>query len=964
MLVYDRTGSGDVDNPQAFQFTQYSPGATSDMEALADVFDTNDDGRLDASDDQWSKFKVQVTGSTGTQVLKTMDELGITEILLTADDNGQMFSDGSQILGSATFVRNGVARAAADTVLAYDTEDDSVQRSSTKLADGSTLVGVKAYGVDGTLSKHTLTTLSADGLTRTIEQDLDADGLFEQKQTQVTVKSADGSRTVTQSNYDAADTLTSRTVTTRSADGKDTWIKTDSDGNGKNDRVEHRLTTGGTTVTIDTLAPDGTTLIDRTLIVATRLTASGHKKTVRSDINGDGTYEVTQTDETVVNADGSEVETIATVAGTSNTLVSRTEITTLKDKSRTTANIDSDGDGTVDLTRVTSLITNDQTGTKTSELVSTANGTRIGRTVTTIQNGGLTRTEQSYLDMNGGLDDGADRITRDQTVVQSNGTSTRTISVFSGDDTTQLSREVTTWSADGRTRAITTDANGDNQPERTENITITSDGGRKDVVSLYAGNTLTSCVTTVTSADGKSSTVTSAFNVAGTIDQTQTVTTITNASGTVATTVATYDGAGTASSDLRNKTVSLSSADGLSTTTRWDRDGNGTFDGSQTDTVAQTDDGGRKRTVEVLNANGTLRSATVSTVSADRLISRTSEDLNGDRLIDRDTRRTTQPDGEVVTKFINYNINRKVQDISTVTTSADGLTVDSSWDVNGDGVDDSSRIESKVHGADGSITQSVKAFEGTTFTQSSVVTTTGNGLKTTTKQNLDGDIATNGIDVTDVTIVDETELLANGSTRRTITNTGNRVLEAQTSVIETRGDGLSTTTKVDVDGDGTFERKTTDVTTINANGDTTRSVTVENDAATPALISRETTTIDAHGAITVLRDIDGDGDTEQKITTSRTANGITRVIATDHDENGAQKDKALTDISADGLSITTRWFQGPDNTIDRTQTDVTVRADDASTTRTLTSFKAANVKTAQVVIWRNADGLNDTTKWE
>ncbi|MFG1477012.1 hypothetical protein, partial [Xanthobacter agilis] len=44
VLVYDRTGSGDVDNPKAFQFTQYSPGAESDMEALADVFDTNGDG--------------------------------------------------------------------------------------------------------------------------------------------------------------------------------------------------------------------------------------------------------------------------------------------------------------------------------------------------------------------------------------------------------------------------------------------------------------------------------------------------------------------------------------------------------------------------------------------------------------------------------------------------------------------------------------------------------------------------------------------------------------------------------------------------------------------------------------------------------------------------------------------------------------------------------------------------------
>ncbi|MDQ0507333.1 hypothetical protein [Xanthobacter agilis] len=114
VLVYDRTGSGDVDNPKAFQFTQYSPGAESDMEALADVFDTNGDGKLSAADDEWSKFKVLFTNSAGAKSLKTLAELGITEISVTPDDNEQSFSDGSQILGSATFVRNGKTQAAAD----------------------------------------------------------------------------------------------------------------------------------------------------------------------------------------------------------------------------------------------------------------------------------------------------------------------------------------------------------------------------------------------------------------------------------------------------------------------------------------------------------------------------------------------------------------------------------------------------------------------------------------------------------------------------------------------------------------------------------------------------------------------------------------------------------------------------------------------------------------------------------
>jgi hypothetical protein len=50
VLFFDPTGTGQLTQANQINFTDWDPGATTDMQALLDVFDTNHDGSLDAGD--------------------------------------------------------------------------------------------------------------------------------------------------------------------------------------------------------------------------------------------------------------------------------------------------------------------------------------------------------------------------------------------------------------------------------------------------------------------------------------------------------------------------------------------------------------------------------------------------------------------------------------------------------------------------------------------------------------------------------------------------------------------------------------------------------------------------------------------------------------------------------------------------------------------------------------------------
>jgi hypothetical protein len=77
VLAFDADGDGQITQRNEVVFTDWDPAAANDMQALANVFDTNHDGRLDAGDAQFANFRVIVTNADGTATLETLAQAGI-----------------------------------------------------------------------------------------------------------------------------------------------------------------------------------------------------------------------------------------------------------------------------------------------------------------------------------------------------------------------------------------------------------------------------------------------------------------------------------------------------------------------------------------------------------------------------------------------------------------------------------------------------------------------------------------------------------------------------------------------------------------------------------------------------------------------------------------------------------------------------------------------------------------------
>ena len=231
MLVYDPSG-GPVTEASQVNFTLWDPSATTDMQALKNVFDSNHDGVLDAGDAQWSGFRILVTNADGTQTLETLAEAGVTSINLNASAYRQVLPDGSSIGGETTFTRtDGTTGTAATVTFAYGGADYNVQQTVTQNPNGSTTVTNTAYNPDGSLAETVSSTISADGLSKTIVT-TDANGIVLRTQTDNTVAIPGGGTTETLTDVNGSGVVQDRTVTTTSADGLTVTIGRDPNGAG------------------------------------------------------------------------------------------------------------------------------------------------------------------------------------------------------------------------------------------------------------------------------------------------------------------------------------------------------------------------------------------------------------------------------------------------------------------------------------------------------------------------------------------------------------------------------------------------------------------------------------------------------------------------------------------------------------------------------------------------------------
>src|SRR5262249_5535526 len=377
---------------------------------------------------------------------------------------------------------------------------------------------VSLFHADGSLKRRAVTTTSADGLTVAKQVDLNGDGVFDGTRTTATVNNADGSVTTAQTDQSGNGTLIDRAVATTSADGRSTDTQTDLNGDGTIDITRNDVLV---------INPDGSraeTITDRSasgslLLQSVRTTSADRKTiTITQDGNGDGAIDRQET--IVMQANGAVVDTVSHL-NPNGSLLDRTVTTTSANGLSATTQFDANGDGVFDLTRTDVTVLNAD-GSRTRTMTETnANASVRDGMVTTVSATGLSSTVKT--DLNG---DGVfDLITVSNTVLNSDGSTTQTVQDKNANNTLR-DQIVTTTGANGLSTTWQTDLNGDGTVDRvlTDVITLNADGSRTETVTETNGTGgLRAKTITTASADGRSLTVTHDSNGDGHLDDTRTI---------------------------------------------------------------------------------------------------------------------------------------------------------------------------------------------------------------------------------------------------------------------------------------------------------------------------------------------------------------------------------------------------------------------------------------------------------
>lgn len=108
ILSIDLNGSGTIDEASEFVFAGETQAEDTDLEALAELYDSNDDGVLNAEDEAWEDFRVwqdwNGDGQSQEGEVSTLEELNITEVGLVSDGIEEEIA-GNTVHGRATFTR-------------------------------------------------------------------------------------------------------------------------------------------------------------------------------------------------------------------------------------------------------------------------------------------------------------------------------------------------------------------------------------------------------------------------------------------------------------------------------------------------------------------------------------------------------------------------------------------------------------------------------------------------------------------------------------------------------------------------------------------------------------------------------------------------------------------------------------------------------------------------------------------
>jgi Ca2+-binding RTX toxin-like protein len=906
VLFFDPDGRNAITEERQYVFTAWNPTASGDLEALRSIWDTNGDGKLTAADAEFAKFKVLVTNADGSTTVMTLAQLGITEINLTADATNIVLPDGSAITGQTTFTRsNGTTGTVANTTLVREVGGHRVVEVTSTDAAGNRVVVSTAYDADGSVAFTVKSVTNPAGTLVTNSYDDNGDGVVDRIQVITKVTNGDGSKTETLVNKVGADAATAitvnRTVTTVSADGKVVTIERDSEGGGWFDQREVRTTNadGSRTTVISDLAQSGAVIKSSSETVS----VNGRTRAEGVDADGNGTTDTTTT------------HTI-TVAGNN----SRTEVTTV-----------ANGDGSL----------------------------RAGETEM-VSSDGRVRTVVSDLDGDGDTD----RTDEMAITVAVGGTTTSVATVKNGDGSVRSSSSVV-QSADALVKTKTSDVDGDGDTDVTvaDAVVISADGSRVTTMTLTNTDGSVRGLQKVTlGADKVTSETWVDQNQDGVFQATDLVKSVTVDAGTLARTATIWDR--NADGTVQSKTVSVTSADGLSTTTTIDADGDGDTDTTVSD-VTVYNAGVATRTVQTTNQNGSLRSREVTTTSADGLTVTRDVDIDGNGTTDGRTvdARLLGSDGSVTRTVSEYAGNGTTLTGRSVTVeSADRRVMTVTTDRNGDGFTD--RVSSSIEASDGSKTITETAFlPNGTVSSRSVSTVSANGLVATTAVNADGKYTA------ETWQTDTTVLGADGSRTRTVdVKNGHEEIDSPQSnrtlaVNTVSDDGLVVTSQTDANGDGVFERTSSSVTVLNANGSVTKTDQVL--AANAAVLSRAQSTVSDDGLVTIQKsDADGDGDFDLTTTQTTTLldDGGSRVSTELRDAANALRNKTTSTTSDDGRSVTVAVDVNGDGQTDRMTTRIV--ADDGMVTEASSNLSATGNLQSITSSSVSDDGLISRTDWD
>lgn len=919
-----------------------------------------------------------LNGAVLRKIETTSSADGLTEIVRTDSTGSGTYelveTESTVVAGNGTRTKTTEARSANNTLISKEVETTSAdgRTKTTQIDDngngqfetriesvvttdvaGATVTTVTTYNADNTVRGSSVTTKSANGLSTVEATDLDGKGATDITSSDVTVVAGDGTRTQTVQDTANNGTLLGKTVRVTSADAKSITITNDANGDGATDSTKTILVdiAGATTATTSLFNANGT-LKSRLL---EQSDAAGLSITTKSDLNGDGTYDLTVTDVTVTNADLSRTRTVRTLSS-NNTLLGSTATTTTADSLNRTVREDINGDGTIDKTTASVMVLNADGSRKETTTVTSGNSTLLGKSEELISADRKTTTVTT--DANG--DTKTDRT--EVSVVNADGSKKLTVTDFNPNATVR-SKSETNVSANGLTTTVKDDINGDGVFDGSTQIqtVINADAGRTTTTSELAGNgTLLSRTVATVSANGFSSETQVDANGDGTIERKITDTTIFNADSSKTQTVSELSGTGA----LIGKTTTTTSANGLSTTTLEDLDGNGTNDRTTVSTTTLAANGARTNSVLVKNGNGQLVSETVATTSADKRLVTTTVDLNNDGIVDDKSTAVLGDDGSTRQTVQTFSPTGALTSSSLSIVSADGLSKTLVADLNGDGITDRSLKAVTTLNVDGSKTEVADEYNGDGTVKNRITTAvSGNGLTKSITWAASG--TTTSRSMTDTTVIN-----ANGSTTQTVAyKKANGTLESQT-VKTASADQMTSTITRDIDGNGTV-----DLTVTSAKQQNGSLITTSSGTRSTSLGTRKVATVTADGLSTTTdymantTPTSGIEYTAQRDTNVTTLNADASEVEVSesikYSTAGAviSREKSRTTTSGNGLSVTKEWDFAGDGVYERTQTDVTVLGSDGSETQTLSEYDSGVLK-KQYVTTTSANGLHVATSWD